>query len=340
MRGPPGTRAWTRAVRSWRVGATALITLLVWGTLTAAPIPLGEPPALRPFRAFTSSSYWNTPLPVDAPVDQNSEELIAFLERDNAADYIELAGLGPEGEWGMPIYFASRADRRYAIRNTCSQSQPPEFRSIPIPAGAMPDPTTDAAMTVYELGEGLVYGLWRARYEAERDEWQACGGAVYYLESSGLEGGLPGSDEQRNQGHRGLPPTTFAVRYDQIASGSIDHVLKIALNHTGCRHVFPMTGDECGSRARFAPPEGARIRLKPSIDLLQMGLTDPQLVIAQALQRYGAVIGDQSGESAQLKVENMVAEGYGQLWTELIAEDALSMFTFRDFEFIRLGWRP
>jgi hypothetical protein len=37
--------------------------------------------------------------------------------------------------------------------------QPPEFASVRIPRGATPDPTSDSAMTVYDLSKGIVYGF-------------------------------------------------------------------------------------------------------------------------------------------------------------------------------------
>jgi hypothetical protein len=71
-------------------------------------------------------------------------------------------------------------------------------------------------------------------------------------------------------------------------------------------------GDYHGSDPEV-PPQGIRLRIKPSIDLEDFDLPDQALVIAQALQRYGAYIGDSGGVTA-LKLENTMAEGRGQLW--------------------------
>jgi hypothetical protein len=331
-----------RAHKPWlaMVLVGALLTI-VWVLTVALPDPStpgSRAEKLVNFRAFTETSYWNTPLPMDAPTDPNSDRIIAFLKRDNAEDHISLAGAGLGGQWGNPIYVAEPGDPTYSVVNTCADRQPPEFRSVRIPRGAAPDPTSDASMTVYDLDRGIVYGFFRTDYEPRASRWLSCGGTVYYLESNGLDGILPQSDNHRNFGHRGLPPSVFAVRHDEIQTGSIDHVLKIAVNHTKCESVFPMTDDECGTRARNAPPEGARIRLKPSIDLSKMGLSRPVLIIARALQRYGAIIGDQSGEGAQLKLQNTVAEGRGQLWRGVLQEDSLSVFSFSDYQIVQLGY--
>jgi hypothetical protein len=290
------------------------------------------------FRAFENLSYWNTPLAADAPVDENSEHMIDFLERDNSTDYIELAGTGASGRWGNPIYWSTPKDPVCTVVNTCNYKRPQGFIRVRIPSNAGHDPTSDAAMTVYDKDKEIVYGFYQARYDKANDQWSACGGTVYYLDSNGLDGSLAQSDEEKNFGHRGVPPSTYAVRYDEIKAGSIDHVLKIAINTAHQDHVWPMTGSDGDSTATFAPPEGARLRLKPSINLAQLDLTRAELTIATALQRYGAVIGDQSGATAVLKVENTVAEGRGQLWKNLLAPDSLKEFSFDDFEFVRLGY--
>jgi hypothetical protein len=290
--------------------------------------------------AFGPTSYWNTPLPADAPLDPNSAAMIGWLQSDNTGNYIRLGGTGSNGQWGNPVYWSSDGDPTYHVINNCSLAQPPEFAQIRIPRGAAQDPTSDSAMTVYDTGKGIVYGLWRASYDATTDRWSACGGAVYYLSSNGLARGAAGSDDSRNVGHRGVPPSTYAVLFSEIRHGEIDHILKIAVNTTGCAHVFPMVGDECGTTAALAPPEGTRIRINPSVDLSRLGLSPAALVIAQALQRYGAVIGDQSGGPATLKLENTTAEGRGQLWNGVLGADSLKAIPLGDFQVIKPGWQP
>ncbi len=288
--------------------------------------------------AFSRSSYWNTPLPRRAPVDPESHAILRFLRRDSGQSFIGLGGTGRTGAWGMPIYRAGRGDPVYDIANNCSQPKPPEFKRVRIPFGARADPTSDAAMTVYDRGRGLVFALWHARFDSGARVWSACGGTVYYLRSNGLHGQLRLSDEPRNMGHRGIPPPTWAVRLGDIRAGAIQHVLKIAVPTTKCRHVFPMVADECGTRARHAPPEGTRIRIKPSVDLKRLHLSSAARVVARALKRYGALIGDRSGGGIVLKVENTVAEGRGWRWQGILGSRSLSRIPLRFFQVIRLGY--
>jgi hypothetical protein len=319
---------------------TRIVRAVTTLSMSVALLALAGLPATAssPYRAFKPSSYWNRPLPAAAPIDPNSAGMIAFLKSDNTMNYLHLAGTTSNGMWGNPIYRSKSPDETYDIVNSCGNKQPPEFGTMRIPAGAQPDPTTDAAMTVYDRSKGLVYAMWQTSYNASNDTWSACGGTVYYLASNGLDGSLAQSDQKSNDGHRGVPPSSFAVRYDEISTGVINHVLKIAVNTTKCSHVFPMVGDECGTSVADAPPEGTRIRIKRSVDVTKLGLSPSAMVIARTLQTYGAVIGDQSGGPVTLKVENTVAEGKGFLWSGVLSASSLAAIPLDDFEVIQLGW--
>jgi hypothetical protein len=337
-----------RVRRSW-IWATAglglLVAVVIWAALFR-PDPAGSSPprhqvGLPPhFRAFSPTSYWNTPLPPGAPVDPRSADMMRFIENHSVPGYVTFPGISGEGVWGNPIYQAKRGDPTYVVRNTCSFRQPPEFGAMRIPKGAQQDPTSDGAMTVYDRQNGVVYALWHSSFDATSKTWSACGGAVYYLYSNGLEGTLPQSNEKRNFGHRGVPPSTYAVTLQEIRSGAIHHVLKLAVDLTSQEFVFPMVGSDGRSNDPDAPPEGARIRIDPSIDLSQLHLRPAALIVARALQDYGAIIGDQDGGPTALKLENTVAEGLGQEWDRLLGNDSLARLPLRDYEIVALGYDP
>jgi hypothetical protein len=104
--------------------------------------------------------------------------------------------------------------------------------------------------------------------------------------------------------------------------------------------VFPLVGSDGVSSNPSAPPEGVRIRIKKSVDLGSLNLSPSAVVVAQALQDYGGVIGDQSGDNVILKVENTVAEGRGRLWEGVLNAGSLSAIRLDDFKVVRRGYRP
>ena len=278
-----------------------------------------------PYRAFSDASEWNRPLPVDAPVDPRSDAFIGWLNDLDDDRFPRLAA----GRWAEPIYWAGVGDPEFDIA-------PLPF-PVRIPVGARPAATSDAQMTVYDVERGYVAKLHKA--ELVGDDWTARWTALYNLASNGLHGSLPGSDDRANRGHRGFPPPIHAVRWDEVAAGEIRHVLKVAIHRTAPYHVYPGAGDEGGSGVI---PEGAIFRIKPTVDLSGRGLDGAALVIATAMQRYGVVIGDQSGAPMALKVENLDVTGSPNQWSDLgVDGDALSRVSFDDLECIQLGYhRP
>jgi hypothetical protein len=122
----------------------------------------------------------------------------------------------------------------------------------------------------------------------------------------------------------------MAVSWDQVQEGEIRHVLKIASGPPAAdRYIFPMVGSDghYDGSDPAVPPEGLRLRLKPSVDLEALGLAPDALVIATAIQRYGVYIGDSGGRTA-LKVENTIEEGRGPLWN--VDRDALCGLPFSE----------
>ena len=290
------------------------------------------------YRSFDVQSYWNTTM-ASAPLDPNSSGMINYLKTDSSTSYLQLVGTSADGGWGEPIYWAKPTDPVYNVIST-GFSLAPEMKSVRIPATARVASTTDSQMTVYDLEKGGVYKLQHASYNASNNTWSAGAGAYYYLGSNGLAGKLAESNEPRNQGHRGVPPGVHAVRWDEIVAGRIDHALKIALNTPSTSHVWPMLGSDGKSTDPNAIPQGARLRIKPSVDLASLSLSPAARTIATALQRYGALVGDSSGGPSALKVENTVMEGRGWLWNGVLAADSLKSIPLTSFEVIKLGYKP
>jgi len=323
----PRTRSPSSDGRS-RGLAVAVSTLLVSLAVASAGSPAEA----------SGGIYWLKKIAELAPTDPNSPSMMSYIRSHSSSNHIVLSGTSQSGQWGTPVYLSGGADPTYAIKNSCQQHRPPEFGSVRIPVGAKPDPTSDASMVVIDVGRAKEYGLWHAKFDRYTKTWSSCGGTVYYLTSNELAGTLKESNEPRNYGHRGLPPDIYAVTWTDIIGGRIAHMLRIAVDRTKCHHVFPMSGDECGTKDSSAPPEGAIIRIKQSVDVSKLGLSKFGLIIATALQTYGAVIGDQTAGPTELKVENTVAEGRGWLWNGVLSSTSLSKIPLSDYEIVKLGY--
>lgn len=293
---------------------------------STAPGTVGRSAASH--RAFDADSWWNTPLPVDAPLNPAGDLILDYLRTgpESGPGCLTLAGAG-DSHWGQPVYEATPGDPEYDVSGLPEPI--PELERMRIPEGARSGSNSDSNMTVYDRERGYVVALSGARYDPGSDVWSATGATVTYLDSNGLHVDTDQSDDPRNRGtHRGNNGATMAVELADVRAGVIGHVLKAASGpEVSDRYVFPMVGsdgDYHGSDPAV-PPQGLRLRIKPSVDLEDLDLDPEALVIAQALQDYGFYIGDSGGTTA-VKLENTWAEGRGQLWN--VSADALCEMPF------------
>ena len=113
--------------------------------------------------------------------------------------------------------------------------------------------------------------------------WEADSGAHYRTDSNEYPQGSTIA--------AGLPLLPGTVTYDQVASGSIDHVMLAGISKSAAgASIWPARRGDGRSPDPDAPPQGAWLRLKPDTDLSGLG---PQArVVAVALQRYGLILSD------------------------------------------------
>jgi hypothetical protein len=283
-----------------------------------------DPPQDGPYRAFSDSSEWNKPLPADAPVHPNSAAIINEIR-----GYAN--GPSPRivrGAWAEPMYFADAADP------VCTP--PGSFAPVHVPPEATPAPTSDAQLTIFDLAGGTVVKFWQATRNGNCFNFN--GISQYELASNGLHKDLPESDSPNNFGHRGYPPALHGARVEEVQAGVIRHVIKVALDKTAECHHYPGQGHESG-KGGVLTCEGLILRIKPSIDLSTRGLTPGMLVIAEAMQDYGVVIGDTGGVMMAYKVEANQEADWDALGVTTLGFNG--KVTIDDFEVIQAGYhRP
>jgi hypothetical protein len=100
----------------------------------------------------------------------------------------------------------------------------------------------------------------------------------------------------------GMSMLALMVRYEEVASGRIDHMLEVALpDISSSAPRWPASRTDGVSTDPHAPPMGTVFRLRADADLSALG---PQArTIAGALQKHGAVLGD-SGPGFGIRGEN------------------------------------
>jgi hypothetical protein len=305
--------------------------------------PAPTTPDGAPYRAFSPTSWWNSPVPVDAPHNADQTGILNYLRTapDNAGGCLRLAG-SHQNPWGQPVYWALPGDPQYSV-SVAAGHRPPELSTLRIPLGAEPAHNSDGSMSVYDLDRGYVVLLTDAHYDAPTDRWSASGATVTYLASNGLDRRTGLSDDPRNYGsHRGNNGADSVVRLDEVRNGAVEHVLKVSSGpELSPQWGFPMTGSDGDGPVDdpAVPPEGLRLRIKPSVDLASLDLDPQALVIAKALQTYGMYLGDSGGTTA-LKLEDTVSEGRGQEWSVANGDLCVLPFDPAYWDVLPQGYNP
>lgn len=294
------------------------------------------------FRPFNNHSYWNKPFPPDAPVDDKSELYIADANNpDVSTPFLGLTGApGARQSYAAPLVWSSPEDPQYTI----VPSKYGKPLTVRIPVGTQPQTGSDGALWIIDRTApqgGVLAQLYKATFDGKT--WSAASTSQYRINSNGLNRKANGSDEPFNDGHRGIPPNVQMVRLDEIKAGAIEHRLACYWHATGRPDnitpwfYWPMVGYEPGKGG--VTPEGLVMRIKPDVDLSQKSLSPVARIIATALQRYGCMVGDNSGgKNNRLKLERNEAA-----WIALDPElgfDALANLPWSDWEFIQGGYNP
>lgn len=319
-------------------------------TTTAGKKSKAEKIKLPPFpagaRFFSDRSPWNTPIDT-VPVDPRSSRMLDLARR--RVGTVELPGREARTvsrliragvalntrAWAPAIV---EVDRENGVPTTlaCRQVdcgpglQVPH--SLPLPAGAQPDPRYDGWMSIIDRPSGIGYDLWRARrQDSVTITFQFS--KAWALDGPGFSKPISVAPE-RAVGARGsgLPLFAGVVGPRELQAGEIDHALAIAVPGLARgRYVQPASATD-GIGPTRALPAGARLRLKADV------VPDPEIVkgpkrrygeaILAALRRYGAIVVDRAA----------VPTLYGQYGTldQFVDGDELSWLGLDDFELLSL----
>jgi len=189
---------------------------------------------------------------------------------------------------GIPyqIVPGSQANVKVTLETYASESDP---GPMPIPSNALiegyPNPGTgDRHVLVLDQGNCWLYELYYAQ-ESKSDTWSADSTAVWDMTIN----------EQRpytwtSADAAGLSVFAGLARYDEVASGAIQHALRYTLPAAENGFTPPATHWAGNSTNPYAPPMGMRMRLSASYDI--SGFPPQAQVILAALQKYGMILAD------------------------------------------------
>jgi hypothetical protein len=242
----------------------------------------GQTASLNGFVPFSSSSLWNTDISA-APVDPNSTSIVS-----NWVGSVNVhPDWGNDPTYGIP-YVVVNGSQALVNVNLQAYGDESDPGPMPVPATAPVEggssSTGDRHVLVLDNGNCFLYELYNSSINSD-GSWNADSTAVWDLLGN----------EQRpytwtSADAAGLPIFPGLVRYDEVASGKIQHAFRFTLPRTGAAFTPPASHSAATSSDPTAPPMGMRLRLKSSYDI--SGFSSQMQVILTAMKTYGLILAD------------------------------------------------
>jgi hypothetical protein len=216
--------------------------------------------------------------------------------------------------YGWPVFAADASTPKGYVHATMPWgSDPFGGQPVPIPAGFAANAGSDGHVAVIDYSTGRVYEYWQLQ-QVDATHYTASWGQVTTNVFSGV-----GNEQLYGGSSTGSAISGIAglVRTYEMRSGVINHALAFASDAvTPGTFQFPAKKSD-GSNMAGLPlnstlAEGTRIRLDPSIDLAAIpGITQAELIVGRALQKYGAFCVDQGAARLAFAFQNPVGDPAG-----------------------------
>jgi hypothetical protein len=283
--------------------AVAIAGLSVAGLSVAKKKQRGKPPrgpypSLGACQVFPKStagpnapsaadeSAWNQDIS-QAPLDPNSANYIAYINA-HGGDFVH-PDFGSPREYGFPYAVVGKKQKRTKVKFTAygDESTHGAYR-VPLKALVEGGQKSDGDRHVLAVDRKRckLYELYRAfARKRPKPHWNADSGVIWNLRSAALRTpGFTSADAA------GLPIFPGLARFDEAASGRIDHALRVTVSTTRDAWINPASHCAGSTNDANAPPMGLRLRLSGGYDISRF--TGPARAIAVALKQYGLIVAD------------------------------------------------
>ncbi len=272
-----------------------IATLIATAAATACTAPVVPPPGggggggggttaptIAGCPVFPADNGWNQDVS-GLPVSARSDNYVASINVSGTKLHPDFGG---GGAYGIPFLVVPGTEPNRAINYTDygDESDPGPF---PIPPNAPveggTDPNGDRHVVVVQRDSCHLYELGRAFWKG--DHWDASVGVKWDLRSNALRPFTWTSADAA-----GLPILPGLVRYDEVASGSVNHALRFTVSRSQRGFILPATHYASSNTDPNLPPMGLRLRLKAGFDISHF--TGQSRVILEALKKYGMIVAD------------------------------------------------
>jgi hypothetical protein len=297
------------------------------------------------WRPYSDESPWNIPIGDSPTLDPNSAALIADFE--SSSPYGEHLDVNIDGH-SIPLYWADADTPQHLV--TCrvggfgfsGDNGMDATAMVPIPGGATPDPASDRHLLIIDRSTNTEYGLWDA--EEQGGEWTCGLGATQDVTGDGVRPLAEYANpwwEAHGPRACGYGLIAGLIRPEEIEAGVIEHALVVAYPHIRAGfYVSPASTAQAangnGAQSDRGIPCGGRIQYDPNIDVDAIDVSDAGKTILQALQIYGAYVGDFSGAISLYADNSPQARAY---WDSIGFDsyELLDAIDLADFRVLEIG---
>ena len=260
--------------------------------------PAGSGPVSSNGNYFAADSFFNQPIPANSAIDLHTWFWLGLIYANPSVTGIVFN----YNAFTVPIYKAPAGAPTASIALTNTNTS----ITIPYQANYQPSPDTDSHLAVIDTTNGCEYEF----QSFNPGSMSALAEATYHVDTG--SGG-----HVSDSGHAGgeLSYLGGLITPEDVNAGVINHALRFAIPVNAWTFTYPGTRSD---GATFdGVPEGTRIQLDPNLNLNSLNLTPFQLMVAKALQTYGAYDAD-SGNAFALYAESTTdGSTYSQPFTPL-----------------------
>jgi hypothetical protein len=270
----------------------------------AHPPPRAVAATAEPFRFFSPGSFWNTEVPSNAQLDPESTQIVKVFDAE-IADGLATGGRPKTtietSNYSVPVYTVAAGQPTVRVRLLESPSLGPSatalreaWSAVPLPADAQPAAGGDKHLVVWQPSTNKMWEFWRLAKDMEG--WYATwGGAMEKVPSNrGVYGSdaWPGASKHWAGWASSLSLVGGLITLEDLERGVVNHALLMAIpNVRAGVYSLPAQQDDGTSAEPYSLPEGAHLRLDPTLDLASLHLPRLTMMIAEAAQRYGIYVG-------------------------------------------------
>jgi hypothetical protein len=259
----------------------------------------GRDPWVQP---FVAASIWNTAIGSGAQYSPDTSAVTGDLRAGVA---VVNAGM-----WSVAAYLASKDDPMVTVTTQEGLQGHPNEGPFQIHASKqmLPDPTSDAIMTIVDPTHSFAMDLYGAKVNTDGSISAVRGWEVDLYGDGAKLYGTTATHDLMIRGFGGL------VRVAELKNLHVPHATTIAMSYGRLKvgPVWPAIADDyCAYQVPPCytgnVPIGTLVAIVPTVDVTTLGLTPAGLAFAHCLQDYGAYVDDSGGADLAFYAEDATA---------------------------------